>query len=1655
MENTYNPVSYSNMARTFRSILPDSDIDFEEEINRNVAEQRRVMNGPTDEEREKMFIDEITGVNGATSIGGFLVPSDKNQALQNYTNLPEDEKLRLKSVYIDESFIQAQDPLRPVVPFSGKKYEQIRLSPALKRLPANVQEKFVEVIQNRQRLAKVFVDNKYQLSNDAYDIIMDSFVTGDFLTELYKFVSNTGADFARAPTLIALAGSAAESGLESILSADDEFGMKKSYGEKFKDNFDRNMSIAGTVLVPYEDFLNKSEFTDSAAYDIQQWYKSKFYAQYDDKETADLAWSLSGHQKIRQKIYREGDPNFDPNVRDGQSYVGPALDDESNVIFDDIGLPGELVQDMVDIAYRELPNYQKAAMFAAGMMPLTVGLGALAVRKGTKYATQVQNFRLNNPGMQGLDKLTDYQVYKRHIKGRKSEGDAWRTVWRTLTFNIGQVGPGTLNYGKNINRHLNIIKSYDDQLQQLNGFVRGAREDVQSLDDMAGYSPEAAQLVNIFKNGTPEQALDANQKLTQYFKSEQTRVRKNVDNYKLRSGYNKYDNPYTRSLLADDMIISAAVGYAPSVLTMFEPDTAEMITGITAPIFAPALVRGPVYAATNIRMVKDIPEAVGGVFEYAPFVGKFFTRMREAREQTDLRKMMEDIGVEVTERSMKAFDLLRKMYNNMNEDMRTRTDRAFSEYNSVMDGIVSSLRTATKRDIKTDELVPAFDEDTIKEMMSTLHLSVAQASGLSPFIAIQSRASEFKPRDIMNEKKLALIATAIKEEEQSLTRIGELMKVFRTKYEEETGVDPSSNVQLQEFLADFARIEQEGLDGISMKRQEMLRMLNSFARSPELPIEPDTVTELVRLKTLFAPEEIHDMINSAEGIASVAMSVAEGARVKTRELAAFHSTMREKELNGEVALAVDSLFDAELGYKYALGKLPYREADNYAIKNGLTVNLMKLGERLHNVNSALDKSFLSAGKDRRGKVRIKFGPARDYLQKVGNNALVVFENAAERGLVAEYGDEVIEMMNTSGETNFLDFALKLMKDDPDANLFRATPSEAEELYRAFRRYEMDTSGMTLQDLNTKYTPIINDAIKAADKTLYDMTVSARSNWEKTVGMQTDKGTLAGDTVVVRRNSEAVTPRQGKHLYKKGMTPMKAFVQLADSIAEFVVETDPSKRATIEGAILDHKEYVVGFLSGGNRLGGAEFGFDLSDERRRINADTGSTILEMLVSKRLNAKYQAQLEDLQTSIERQTYGLVTRPDAVARLASGNQYDFSRAQRLFEVEKMMSVPVRGGSNADVEYHVPIPTSEEGLMKFLNEDRGRIGVGPPVAPPTFDISDAVGENQRRFFFKVDNIVGSTRDVDDLMKNDVYARREYESLRTDLNDANSEFNIAVRREEDAVKQSLKQMGTYGDLASDPKQFFDAVFLRATPESLERTVEYFVNNGMNRDDVRRNLAYMYQQGFDAYVKSSMGTRQGDITGMDVILREPEKLLEFTAGEKGEVMRFVLGDDHFNDMKLLARYSRIALGEGAGFRISPDIRAMTLDNVFSKSFNLARGMVSIPYVAAEVGGRVMLLRNQSMIGLALSDKSAARIMRRVFEGDKITRSELQLLGLRIKNYIARDLITSEGDLPAIDALLEIAGAEEVQTETLSEITAKQKEKRRERVTEEVERMYAQ
>jgi hypothetical protein len=94
---------------------------------------------------------------------------------------------------------------------------------------------------------------------------------------------------------------------------------------------------------------------------------------------------------------------------------------------------------------------------------------------------------------------------------------------------------------------------------------------------------------------------------------------------------------------------------------------------------------------------------------------------------------------------------------------------------------------------------------------------------------------------------------------------------------------------------------------------------------------------------------------------------------------------------------------------------------------------------------------------------------------------------------------------------------------------------------------------------------------------------------------------------------------------------------------------------------------------------------------------------------------------------------------------------------------------------------------------------------------------------------------------------------------------------------------------------------------------------------------------------------------------------------------------------------------------------MTLDNMFSKAFNLARGMVGVPYLSAEVGSRLILLRRQSMLQFAMSDRTAARLMGKILDGDdKITYKELKILGMRMKLYLARGLADDTGEIPAID-----------------------------------------
>ena len=98
---------------------------------------------------------------------------------------------------------------------------------------------------------------------------------------------------------------------------------------------------------------------------------------------------------------------------------------------------------------------------------------------------------------------------------------------------------------------------------------------------------------------------------------------------------------------------------------------------------------------------------------------------------------------------------------------------------------------------------------------------------------------------------------------------------------------------------------------------------------------------------------------------------------------------------------------------------------------------------------------------------------------------------------------------------------------------------------------------------------------------------------------------------------------------------------------------------------------------------------------------------------------------------------------------------------------------------------------------------------------------------------------------------------------------------------------------------------------------------------------------------------------------------------------------------------------------------MSLESAFSRAFNIARGMVSPLYVGTEVSTRLIMHRNESLIKMALSDREAAGIMAKVLSNPAggISSEDIKTLGLRLRNYIAKDLIVSGGTLPTVDQVI--------------------------------------
>ena len=1551
----------------------------------DVARQRGEMEGPSPEQIRTNFDtimsattqDEIDQL-GVSRIGNFFVTPNTLAGVKGTT-----EEISLFNEYKKSQIVPEQDKFRLAVGFSGPKYEEIRLPQIIKDLPQDQQEIAIDAIRNRQAVAKIFDEVDSTVPFRGQQIILNSFSTGDIVDETAKSFRNIPGDFARMPTFGAMIVNATTALKAAALRGDDKNGMDYGFKETFSKEFGSSMQAWAEFIKPYEDGLNKTTLLDSATTQFNKWYKEQFISSYDDRETGMKAWR-DAHQVEKLIAVQPGDEGFDPNRDNGTAYVDYARDENGEIIFEDVGLSEQVVGTLVETAYQELAPSEKAVLFGVTQVPFTLGLTALSVAKGARQMRLVSEARKqkNKDGelKYGIE-MDDWEVWK-SIK-KENSNFVSRNLQRgfvALTLGAAYMGKGTLERGRKMNTHLETLTRYDSQISDQKNIINDAASTPQ---DISAAKRELAVLQDGFTR------------------------------YKVQSGgstgrFKYFNNPYTRALGADDVIIAGAVGYTPEILSWekigLDTDTAQIITMLTTPILAPAAFRGSLMAGGKIAnlatsgALTDIAKTLENA-TYIPFVSP---AMLVRGDEAEVRAAMEAAGVAVTDKALQSYVTMSKIYKELRPEYQVRVNDSLKKYNRTMTSIEKRMRTI--KNPATGE--NAFSDEEIAQNMSTLHLSLAHATGLAPLISIQAKSGgNLSARDLKDAGKMEDVLGALAAEEENYRAMDTLLRTLNASILEKSGVQLDSNEPLQQMLVQLGQTVAKGRTNVNLKKQEMLKLVESYY-SELGEIDENTLQRILNIKTILSPEEITGPVEQAQFIADTAVDILEGGREQARVLSAIQSQLSESEVLVNAENIADQMFDITYGTRKATVSAAYRNANDYipeGASSPITIDMSNMAERLMDLT-----------KDYNGKpLSYMFSGGKEFFTGRGKDAKNAFETAAARGLRNEFGgDELGILMETYKAKNATDLALKLMDDAaPESrgqlNYFQASFEEAEDIRRAFQNHHANAKGFNTAELDASFADEVDEAYRAADPSgkFMELVQIARNKHSTLVGEATDTGRYAGDVIsgTERLNPEVRLDIESRRFVPKerarAIAPFRNIAILAEKI---VNEADGVKRQDLLDQVEKEKIELMRYFgeiitdADGNQLG---FGFNLNDRKQRVIADKMESLFETLITKRIATSYGTTV-DAFTDVQR----LITRGNeaaiktiAVQRMRESADYDFGRVGRLAELEKILVVPVM---------------------------------------------DSSGTSTRKLALA--QVKTFSKNIDELLLTDSQTRRTWTRMRDEINSNTSVLRIAAQAEVDEMNIILRDMENYEQLVNKPTAFFDTVFENATLESIDNLIIKFTDQGMSEADVRAGLKYMYLKGIDAKTGRKKSNPAGTEDVIDVI-KDATVLIDMTKDSaKAAVMKKVLGQEHFEEMQDIADWASFAIGDGLGFRADPDIRQMSVDSAFSRVFNLARGMVSPIYVATEVSTRAMMLQRQTLIQLALSDRVAARIIGRMLSSPKaISREDIKVLGTRINNYIATGVIRSKGEVPAVDAIFGSDDATKTQEELAEEETARQYAKEQE------------
>jgi len=1274
--------------------------------------------------------------------------------------------------------------------------------------------------------------------------------------------------------------------------------------------------------------------------------------------------------------------------------------------FENPMVSGELAAELLDFGFRELSGTQQALSFYAQNAPVTATFGALHLSNGRKIQTKIKEFADSNnaPEMLTMDPREAMGMIQM-VENRKRNAGLLRKSGQRIAGLFGSGATAARNSAANV--------SQSAQMRRVDGL----------LDEY-----ETSLSLHRQKNTPPNDAVITLKSGEKVSLNQLETMRDSVLSRRSRLLLNGASNPYMFNLQVDEGLIAVgqAIGYNTLDQFFGNPDFGGAAGALSTALLGRKVVGGTVRTPGNIL----------------GFFGRSGPQVTQRGAQavstimTDMFKIIEDVGVLprgiLVDRTVDDVAALigRPLSGNERDalgqisSLMKRLEPA--DRDKVFDSIMFYNETRQK-------VIGMFGEDRQKEVGELFRLNFAHVTGLAPLLAFEARAIK-----IGNTNDLTKAIEAQIQAENSMTQAQVAMDRISELIEQDTGID----VNDREYLTQLVNTFREASDGqfrmMNERRREYLGILQSYRNNlledPTEDMDPNILTRVVALE-----EELGRMPGqplSTEELAKRRQRIQEnGAALQKRVASRFNFL---KNIRGSskhkiyLARAIEDSQDILEDQRYLESREIYRRADD------------ALGDTHVDITTPLKKFLETQGIGDSSDLRV-FSAERLFANsRSGRSMMKAFNAASERAIRRQIGETDEDFENfirsvteefridadgnevpnefyipgagTADNPDYIAIALEMEKRiDPEEGEafipFMATAFEADEIKRHFtiqgNRISNAQGGATVGQQFKDFAGEIESSLMANENVAAELT-TARAEYAKlkfdpfrqdTFGDMADNAAVGPD----RRDPTTVQTRRP---YKAGQQPHEWFSGITRAMQGIL---DGDANAPLD--LAQQVDGIVDYWSLGRREtvtleDGSTVRVPIFDEGMTVVGADGEVIEAGAI----------HLETVKAMARETVYAfwgeMRTRDlkEAARRAAAGEplkrgEYDFEMVERMNEMSANMKIYVRD-KNGTVR--------EESLVTF---------------------GDATDPN---------SILGSETDITQIMALDKNLQREYKKFADEVNgDIGDLAEIAreeVSRDARFVQLLERASGVTGD------QLFDRYFVEGSQGTLDELRTLFIDGrvtkGVDKEqaskDFNQIMTYIAFNGMLRRAEVAPSAELG-YTSIDGVRRQintasnAAQLASDLNGPMGDMLETVMSKKHVDNMKALADWMVLSSGTSLGKATPGGIRGISPNELISRAFNIARGMVTPTYVAAEFGFRLLEQQKVSLIAAAASDENAADILAQIVKGDPTSPEQVETLGTILKSIVAREAARNGEELQAYvppDAYIGVRLAAEQDYETM-------------------------